>query len=316
MLPVALDRLFKLGVEEQTRNGPVLRLPGPTILHYTHPEERVMFWPERNANPFFHLYEAFWMLAGREDVASLTDLLPSMKQFSDDGEIFNGAYGYRWRKAFGFDQLTRIVHALRSNPGCRRQVLQMWSPNDLLNGASRDLPCNTHVYFAINHEGRLDMTVCNRSNDLVWGALGANCVHFSVLQEWMAAWIEVPLGNYYQFTNNLHGYLTTAEPLRDLVLQAGQADPYSLGYVCPTPLGKMPLTDAEGYLRGMGTGTPFTEDVLRPAVAAYTARKHNYDRALRLCEEIQASDWRKACTEWMERAIMRLERAKADGVEH
>ena len=38
---------------------------------------------------------------------------------------------------------------------------------------SKDVPCNTHAYFAINAEGSLDLTVCNRSNDLVWGCLGA-----------------------------------------------------------------------------------------------------------------------------------------------
>jgi hypothetical protein len=35
------------------------------------------------------------------------------------------------------------------------------------------------------------MTVTNRSNDLCWGMLGANYVHFTILQEYLAARLGV-----------------------------------------------------------------------------------------------------------------------------
>ena len=63
----------------------------------------------------------------------------------------------------------------------------MWDAKQDLShrNESKDLPCNTHVYFSIR-EGFLDMTVCNRSNDLIWGCCGANAVHMSFLQEYVA----------------------------------------------------------------------------------------------------------------------------------
>jgi thymidylate synthase len=57
----------------------------------------------------------------------------------------------------------------------------------------------------------LDLTVLCRSNDVVWGAYGANAVHFSVLQEYLAGRIGVDVGVMYQFSNNYHGYVDGAE---------------------------------------------------------------------------------------------------------
>src|SRR5690606_6235064 len=140
---------------------------------------------ERDANPFLHFFESLWMLAGRNDVDYMTRLVRRFAAYSDDGKTFNGAYGYRWRKWFGRDQLQQIIGALRSNPQDRRCVLGMWDAGHDLGLQSADLPCNTHIYFRIQDD-RLNMTVCNRSNDAIWGAVGANVVHMSFLQEYMA----------------------------------------------------------------------------------------------------------------------------------
>ena len=50
------------------------------------------------------------------------------------------------------------------------------------------------------------MVVFNRSNDIVWGAYGANAVQFSMLQEYIAAHIGVPVGWYEQVSTNFHAY--------------------------------------------------------------------------------------------------------------
>jgi thymidylate synthase len=337
-LPIALDRLFKLGVERETRNGKVLQLRGPTLLCYERPTERVVFWPERDANPIFHALEAMWMLAGRSDVEFVAHYAKRMSTFSDDGKTLNGAYGFRWRTHFGYDQLELICKNLKRNPNDRRQVLTMWDAtsnedfdheSDLQKASSsKDVPCNTHIYFAINDSGHLDMTVCNRSNDLVWGCLGANAVHFSFLQECMAIKIGVPVGCYYQFTNNLHGYLETIEPLRSI---AGQycASPYELGEVKPLPL----IPDASQieefeedlqYLQIGGFGlysSFFFVGVVAPMQMAHEFYKAgDLEGALKACDNIVADDWSLACREWIQRRINRrahcLKRAQDDGVNY
>jgi hypothetical protein len=68
-----------------------------------------------------------------------------------------------------------------------------------------DRPCNTHIYFR-NVNGKLDMTICNRSNDVIWGMFGANCVHMSYLHEFVARASGLEQGKYHVMTNNLHFY--------------------------------------------------------------------------------------------------------------
>lgn len=147
-----------------SRNGPVLQVEEPVLITYEKPKERVLFNQARDCNPFMHLYEALWMLAGRNDVAPLAYYAKQFREYSDDGETLNGAYGYRWRRArnveyypdnpkgvwFGepaavwpVDQLKILIDHLRDKPDSRRAVLQMWSvEDDLLKiDSSKDVCC-------------------------------------------------------------------------------------------------------------------------------------------------------------------------------
>lgn len=329
MLPVALDRLFKLGVKRETRNGSALQLPGPTLLCYERPLERVVFWPERDANPFFHLAEAMWMLSGRDDLGYVAKFAAQIKQYSDDGEKLNGAYGYRWRNHFGYDQLDLAIKNLKANPACRRQVIAMWDAtsncdfeqlSDLQNKSSKDLPCNTHAYVAVATDGKLDLTVCNRSNDLVWGCLGANAVHFSFLLEYLAESIGVEVGRYYQFTNNLHGYLETIEPLRELPGSQGLASPYELGAAQVTRL-NLEYNAVFGVdLKCLGQGYYLSQyfiNVVGPMERVFEEHKKRGPRAaLKIVDEVKASDWRFAARQWLERRAARREKAQDDGVSY
>ena len=112
------------GEVQDSRNGQVIVSPGPVVNTYHNPRERVLFSEQRDANPFFHFFEAMWMLAGRKDLEYVSNLLPRMKDFSDDGETLQGAYGYRWRHQFHIDQIELVVQELENNPESRRAVIQ------------------------------------------------------------------------------------------------------------------------------------------------------------------------------------------------
>lgn len=201
--------LSSSGERQESRNGPVLVAPWPVVTVYQVPINCVSFSEARDANPFFHLMEALWMLAGRNDVALPAHYAPRLATFSDDGATLHGAYGFRWREYFGYDQLDRIVDDLAKNKDSRRAVLSMWDGFGDLNTAGRggkDVPCNTQAYFRVR-DSALDMTVNCRSNDIIWGAYGANVVHFSLLLIYMAARLSLRVGTYYQVSNNYHAYI-------------------------------------------------------------------------------------------------------------
>ena len=291
-----------------------------------------MFHPARDANPFFHFFEGLWMLAGRNDVASVAHFVPRMATFSDDGSTLHGAYGHRWRIHFGFDQLGHIIEALKENPDDRRNVLAMWDANVDLGRVGKDIPCNTQAYFTRDSSGALDMTVCCRSNDMIWGAYGANAVHFSMLQEYMASAIGCKVGEYWQISNNFHSYLDTFNPLKHLADEAqdpyrtmNDQDPYSNPAVAPYPMMNVPVgqwqQDLQMFLEeGMVLGfhDSFFRKVANPIVSAWNAfketeRPDKYTTPIEILNQCAASDWKRACTEWIIRRHVNWEKAQADG---
>lgn len=191
-----------------SRNGNVLVCPEPVATRYAHPRQRVLFFPPRDANPFFHLFEALWMLSGANDVLVPAYFVPRMAEFSDDGTTFHAAYGHRWRVQLGFDQLDAIVTELTQNPFSRRCVLAVWNGVEDLGWDSKDLPCNTTVVFDRRAGTTLNMTVFNRSNDIILGCYGANAVQYSLLQEYLAGRIGCAVGWYEQVSTNFHAYVT------------------------------------------------------------------------------------------------------------
>ncbi len=329
-LPMGLEHLLLHGVERESRNGDVLVAPGPVTTVYEKPCERVMFWPERDANPFFHLAEGLWMLAGRNDFPYLTQFVPRMQDFSDDGETLQGAYGHRWRRYFEVDQLPIIIQMLKDNPDERRCVLQMWDADIDLGGAGKDLPCNTHVYFLVN-AGRLDMTVCCRSNDMILGAYGANAVHFSMLQEFMATGIGVEVGRYWQVSNNFHAYKN--KDLAKVISLADRApdphrtrnhNPYTYSRLRPYPLVSTPveqwLQDLSMFLDEgvvIGLRDPFFRRVAQPMMMAHKAYKQGhgierYQAAFEILQQCHAPDWKRAGIEWVQRRCAAWEKRQGE----
>jgi thymidylate synthase len=330
-LPKALRELHVYGVRRDSRNGPVIVFPEPVTTVYEKPLERVLFYPERDANPFFHFAESLWMLAGRNDVAFLAKFVPSIKNYSDDGEVFRGAYGHRWRKAFGVDQLPLVIEALKKDRNDRRQVVVMSHACDLEGQeTNKDVPCNTQAMFSVHHSGQVDMLVTNRSNDMIWGCYGANAVHFSYLHEFVAAGIGLPVGYYRQMSNNLHAYDNEVFAKVQPLLSDETINPYANGHL--EPVTHRPLMSCsyqewteqlEVFLvRGAVAGMdPFFRRVAGPILRAHAAYslKKDRDRFNNAQDELLActdTAWRKACMEWVTRRWHASLRAPDAGVQH
>jgi thymidylate synthase len=321
-LPEAIRYLTLYGYRRSSRNGAVLVLDSPVTTVYERPTERVLFWEQRDANPFFHLFEALWMMAGKRDVAYPARFAARMLDYSDDGKTLLGAYGWRWRSAFGFDQLRVVVERLRADHDDRRAVLTMWDPISDLHSPdveTKDLPCNTHVYFAINKAGSLDMTVCCRSNDIIWGAYGANAVHMSVLQEYVARCLDRAVGRYWQVSNNWHAYEAVLLPMATLGEKAREIgspiepwNPYASNEVIARPMVGADtaswLEQVAAFVEGADESelsNGFLADVACPMRAAWALRKSgDHLAAYRMIADhpiCMRSDWGTAALQWIYR---------------
>jgi len=303
--------------EQESRNGTTYEALEPVTTVYNKPWERVMLVKLRDANPFFHFIEGLWMLAGRNDLKPLTYLLKSMEDFSDDGETLWGAYGYRWKSYFHKDQIKLVIEMLKANPDDRRCVLQMWDANKDLNRHGKDVPCNTTIYFKIRDK-KLNMTVCNRSNDMLWGAYGANAVHMSMLQEYIASHLRVQIGTYRQVSDSFHVYHNELwERVKGLEIDpwtySDIKNPYDLleGTVYTNFMTRPEVFDWElnrffsmdlMYPYEDAWENPAFKDIAVPMLLTYNAHKEkNYAKAYREVMKILPNDWMTACFDWIKK---------------
>lgn len=302
------------GQEENSRNGKVKVIPYPVVTIYLRPWQKVLFHKARRANPFFHLLEAMWMLAGKADVDFVARYNSRMREFADEG-VLRGAYGYRWRNHWveesgdSLDQILYVISMLRADPTTRRAVITMWDPMEDLGSDNKDIPCNTQIYFRIV-QGKLEMTLTCRSNDIIWGAYGANAVHFGFLHELVAFGAGVPQGTMYQFSNNWHLYERHWDLLNK---KEWDGCPYELDDHPHVPLINTEKDETIGDLytdvevltsgeKGIETdfGTHFMKYVVKPMAQAWDAhRKDNDELALKILDSTYPCDWIDAGILWI-----------------
>lgn len=318
----AYDKLarvvYRLGREEETRNGPARALPGPLLMRCNYPNRRVLFNERRDANPTFHLMESLWMLAGRNDTAFVQQFNSNIASYSDDGTTFNASYGFRWANHFGYDQLDKAVEMLTANPDDRRVVISMWDGHQDLGSPSKDIPCNTQIMLRTHrsigkniHTGQfdytLDMTTVNRSNDVVWGLCGANFVHLTILQEWLARACGFHLGKWHHMSNNVHMYerhYKLGEALSGNPNPYLAQDPYEQYATVAKGGATLFRKECNDLVDGKEDffEDPFFDGTVAPALSAWQAYKAgDKARALYDASCIDAWDWRNAIIQWYRR---------------
>lgn len=208
-LPALCFEVMSKGAEVPSRNGLTKELTHVHI-ELTHPWEREIWLHSRGHNPAAQIAETMWVLAGRNDVGFLEHYLPRAPQFSDDGKVWRAGYGSRLRHfgqfgtASGVDQLRFVVDLLKQDPETRRAVMSIWDPmNDTQPG--KDIPCNNWLHF-LPRDGKLDLHVAIRSNDLMWGWSGINHFEWSVLLEVVASLTGLEMGHLHFSISSLHLY--------------------------------------------------------------------------------------------------------------
>jgi thymidylate synthase len=160
-------------------------------------------------SPAFAIAEVFWILDGSDKSDFINTWNPLLPTYAGDDKNYYGAYGQRLRFNLEFDQLEKAYESLKNNPDSRQVVLQIWDGKKDLpfnNGQanSKDIPCNTTSLLKIR-DNKLEWSQIMRSNDLFRGT-PYNFIQFTTLQEIMAGWLGVDIGEYFYFTDSLHLY--------------------------------------------------------------------------------------------------------------
>ena len=151
--------------------------------------------------------EQLWFISGaRKPADFLRDFTKIWDDFTNPGDVVTVAYGYRWRKHFGRDQLGKLVELLKKEPSSRHGVVVTWDPSsDGLGGINKsNVPCPFTFTVGILG-GKLHLHNVVRSNDMILG-FPHDVAGFALLQCVLAQELGVKPGVYTHTISNAHVY--------------------------------------------------------------------------------------------------------------
>ena len=154
----------------------------------------------RKWNPTYAEREWDWYLSGDPNAENIASFAPIWKNMMDSQGNVRSNYGWQWKRN---NQLDKVIEQLRSNKETRQAVISIYDGKEI-DTYSKDTPCTYAVQFTIL-EGKLNMTVLMRSNDLWYGFCNDQYC-FSKLQEMVSNRLEIEVGTYFHFAHNLHIY--------------------------------------------------------------------------------------------------------------
>ncbi len=184
----------------ETSKGRTIELTG-MLLQINNPRARLSR-TETRGRPFSCLGELCWYLAGSNSANFITYYIPEYIKDSG-GDVIYGAYGprfFRWR---GLDQMKNITELLENRPNARRAVIQLFDSKDLI-GNHKDIPCTCILQVLIRNY-KLDMITYMRSNDIYKG-LPHDIFSFTMIQEIFARILSIDVGVYKHLVGSIHLY--------------------------------------------------------------------------------------------------------------
>lgn len=154
----------------------------------------VLICPTRKLNYDFMCDEALWMLSGSNSVTDIPYAF--LERFSDNGEIYSGAYGPHIVR-----QLPYVIRTLQNDEHSRQAVINIWQERP---ESSKDIPCTLSMQFIVRN-GVLHMVVNMRSSDIFLG-LPYDVFNFSMIGTYVAISLGHLVGNLYWNAGSAHIY--------------------------------------------------------------------------------------------------------------
>jgi len=161
--------------------------------------------------------QVWFIMGGRRPDDFLNKFTKIWDDFTNPGGVVTVAYGFRWRKHFGRDQLGKLIELLENDPTSRHGVVVTWDPSsDGLGGISKkNVPCP--YTFTVNIiGGRLNLHNMVRSNDMVLG-FPHDVGGFALLQLILAEKLGVVPGVYTHTISNAHFYDIHYDAVDDMI---------------------------------------------------------------------------------------------------
>tara|TARA_R100001198_G_C5191633_1_gene184079 strand:+ start:55 stop:699 length:645 start_codon:yes stop_codon:yes gene_type:complete len=156
--------------------------------------------PWRKWNKDYAEYEWQWYLSANRNAEEIGKRAPIWLKCMDKNKEVNSNYGWHWQQN---DQIGYVINELKKNKESRRASISIYDAKQRHN-FDNDTPCTYAIHFYIV-DNKLNMSVMMRSNDLWYGFCNDQYC-FSKLQIMVAEELNINIGKYYHFVNNMHIY--------------------------------------------------------------------------------------------------------------
>lgn len=162
------------------------------------------------------IYELLWFLRGDSNVKWLQERGVTIwdEWAREDGDL-GPIYGVQWRSwptpdGGHIDQISEVLHTLRTNPDSRRIIVSAWNVADLPQMALA--PCHALFQFYVA-DGRLSCQLYQRSADVFLG-VPFNIASYALLTHMVAQQCDLGVGDFIWTGGDCHIYHNHVEQVQ------------------------------------------------------------------------------------------------------
>lgn len=202
-----LDQLMKAR-EQKSQFGDTLELINYSCCIKDPRAGRFIFTENRKHSLKYIIGELIWYFSCEKSIDRIRHYSKFWNHLADKYGNVNSNYGYKiFRKQVEErSQFQYVLEELRINKNSRRAImfLNLLDEDYPQMHTTKDFVCTPYLHFLIR-DGKLNMLTYMRSNDFIYGFCN-DVPFFTVLQELIAAMLDVELGYYYHNAGSEHIY--------------------------------------------------------------------------------------------------------------
>lgn len=154
------------------------------------------------------IHELLWFLSGDTNIRYLKENgVRIWDEWADENGDLGPVYGQQWRHwrtpdGDTIDQISQVLHTIRTNPDSRRMMVVAYNPADVDRMALP--PCHSLFQFYVAN-GRLSCQLYQRSCDVFLG-LPFNIASYALLTHMMAHQAGLEVGEFVWSGGDVHIY--------------------------------------------------------------------------------------------------------------
>ncbi|KLV27897.1 thymidylate synthase [Niallia circulans] len=162
------------------------------------------------------IHELLWFLNGDTNVKYLQDNnVRIWNEWADEKGDLGPVYGHQWRswttrEGNTIDQISELIHAIKTNPDSRRLIVSAWNVGDIEKMALPPCHCLFQFYVA---EGKLSCQLYQRSADVFLG-VPFNIASYALLTHMIAQVCDLEVGEFVHSFGDVHIYTNHIEQVK------------------------------------------------------------------------------------------------------